>query len=317
MASPLISVLMPVRDGERFLAAALESLAGQTLPDFEAILVDDGSSDATPAMLEAAARRDPRFRVDRQPSAGIAAALDRAIALARGRYFARLDADDLARPERFRRQAAFLDANPGVLAVGSAYEEIDAGGAAIRTVRPPVDPARVRATLPRANCIAHPTVMMRAEAVKAAGGYRRAFEGAEDYDLWLRLLDVGELANLPEPLTGYRRHGDAAMLRRVRRSALAELAARRAYERRRRGMAELLDGAAALDRADLVRMGLGEAAIDRHLVKRFTAAARDAARAGQRATAESLIAEAAAALGPAAGLRGRLDFLWRRRKVWR
>jgi hypothetical protein len=107
------------------------------------------------------------------------------------------------------------------------------------------------------------------------------------------------------------------MLRRTRRSALAELGARAAYERRRRGQPELTDGAAPIDRADLRRMGLPDRVINRHLVKRFMAAARDAARAGARAEAQRLVEEAAAAIGPRAGLRDRIDFLWRRRKVWR
>jgi glycosyltransferase involved in cell wall biosynthesis len=317
MTSPLISVLLPVRNGERFLPAALDSLAAQTFGDFEAILVDDGSTDGTPALLAAAAARDPRFRVERGPGEGVAAALARAIAPAQGRYLARLDADDLARPERFARQLAYLEAHPKLVVLGTGYEEIDEQGAVLRRQRMPTEPAEVRAILPRTNCIAHPTVMMRREAVAQVGGYRRTFEGAEDYDLWLRLLEIGELANLAEPLLGYRRHGTAAMLRRARLSALAELGARAAYRRRERGLPELLDETRPLDREALRRMGLSEAAIDRHLVKRFMAAARDAARAGARAEALGLVEEGAKALGPRAGAWARLDFLWRRRKVWR
>lgn len=317
MPAPLISVLMPVRDGERYLGAALASLAQQSLGDFEVIVVDDGSVDGTAAMLAAAAARDPRLRIDRQAGQGVSAALNRALALAQGRFLARLDADDIARPERFAAQAAYLETHPRVAAVGGGYEEIDQDDRPLRAVRPPTEPARIRAILPRTNCIAHPTVMMRRDAILAVGGYRPAFDGAEDYDLWLRLLERWDLANLPELLLGYRRHPHAATLRRVRDSAFAELAARTAFERRSRGLGELVEETRPVDRALLLRMGVAGRDIDRHLLKRLMAAARVAARTGAGDQARRLVEEASALVMPRGDLWARIDFLWRRRKVWR
>jgi Glycosyl transferase family 2 len=314
MPAPLISVLMPVRDGERFLGAALDSLRSQTLGDFEAIVVDDGSLDGTPSLLTAAAAREPRLRIERQDQAGIAVALNRALALATGRFAARLDADDIAMPDRFARQAAYLEAHPRVAVLGTGYAEIDADGRVLRRVVMPADPGEIRRILPRTNCLAHPSVMMRREALLAAGGYRPALAGAEDYDLWLRLLGDWDLANLPEALIGYRRHAAAGSLQSVRQHAFAELAARAAFERRAAGLPELLDASRPIDRDALLRIGLPAAAIDRHLVKRLMVAARAARRSGAEDRVRDLVRQANALL-PRGDLRARLDFAWRRLKL--
>jgi Glycosyl transferase family 2 len=314
MPAPLISVLMPVRDGEPHLGAALDSLWSQSLGDFEAIVVDDGSLDGTPSLLTAVAAREPRLRIVRQDRAGIAVALNCALALAAGRFAARLDADDIAKPDRFARQAAHLAAHPRLAVLGTGYDEIDAAGRSLRRVEPPADPGEIRRILPRGNCLAHPSVMMRREAVLAAGGYRPALVGAEDYDLWLRLLEDWDLANLPEPLIGYRRHAAAGSMQSVRQHAIAELAARAAFERRAAGLPELIDETRPIDRDALLRLGLPAAAIDRHLVKRLMVGARAARRAGAEDQVRDFVRQANALL-PRGDLRARLDFAWRRLKL--
>src|SRR5579871_3528567 len=112
--APLVSVVMPVRDGERWLVEALDSIRAQTLIDYELIAVDDGSSDATPRLLELAAQRDERIRVIRLPPAGLVTALNRGIAASLGRFIARIDADDRASPDRLQLQADFLSAHPEI-----------------------------------------------------------------------------------------------------------------------------------------------------------------------------------------------------------
>jgi glycosyltransferase involved in cell wall biosynthesis len=196
--APAVSILMGVRDGARWLRDAVESVWAQTCGDLELIVVDDGSTDATPDLL--ASFRDPRLRVERQLRAGLARALNRSLGLARGPLIARLDADDLALPERIARQRAFLDAHPEVGVLGTGAREVDADGRELRTIRPPQDDRAIRRALIRRNPFVHSSMMMRRALVEQVGGYDPSFPVAQDYDLWLRLSGVTRMANLPEPL---------------------------------------------------------------------------------------------------------------------
>ena len=130
MSSPRVSVVMPVRDGERFLREALGSILAQTLEDVELVVVDDGSSDSTPAILEESAGRDGRVRVHRQEPGGLTAALNAGCALAQAALIARMDGDDVMLRDRLERQAAFLDDHPEVALLGGGIVLIDEGGAA-------------------------------------------------------------------------------------------------------------------------------------------------------------------------------------------
>ena len=198
MSAPAVSVLMGVRDGAPWVAEAVASVLEQTLEDLELIVVDDGSADATPDLP--AAVRDRRLRVTRQPGAGLTAALARALALARAPLVARLDADDLALPERLARQTAFLAAHPDVGLLGTAAREVDAGGREIAVVRPPESDGAIRRMLIRRNAFVHSSVMMRRAAAERAGGYDATIPVAQDYDLWMRLSRLVGLANLPDVL---------------------------------------------------------------------------------------------------------------------
>jgi glycosyltransferase involved in cell wall biosynthesis len=198
MKGPAVSVVMGVFDGADWVAAAVESLLTQTLGDLEVIVVDDGSTDATPDVL--ASLRDPRLRVDRRPRAGLTRSLIRALELARAPLVARLDADDLALPERLARQRAFLDAHPDVGLLGTGAREIDLTGREVAIVRPPAEDAAIRRALIRANPFVHSSVLMRRAALDRVGGYDPSLPVAQDYDLWMRLARVSRLANLPEPL---------------------------------------------------------------------------------------------------------------------
>ena len=236
--SPLVSVIMPVRDGQAHLAEAIASIGAQTLTAHEFLIIDDGSSDATPAILRAAAARDPRIRLLTREGAGIVAALNLGLASARALFVARMDADDMAPPDRLARQVAFLRANPGIGAVGAGHTVIDPRGARLRGVVPPADPGAIRAALLVSNPMAHPTMLLRRETVLAAGGYRDGFPFCEDYDLWLRLSEVTDLANIPEPLLLYREHGGQETWRHLEGRLASEAAVLRAAERRRAGLAE-------------------------------------------------------------------------------
>ncbi len=195
---PAVSVLMSVRNGAPWVREAVESALGQTASDLELIVIDDGSTDGTPTLL--AAVTDSRLRVERQPPAGLTRSLNRAIRLARSPLLARLDADDVALPQRLARQRRFLDAHPDVGLLGSGAREVDALGRDVAIVTPPADDAAIRRALIRRNPFVHSSVLMRKSVVEQVGGYDHDLAVAQDYDLWMRISRVTRLANLPEAL---------------------------------------------------------------------------------------------------------------------
>jgi glycosyltransferase involved in cell wall biosynthesis len=189
---------MGVHNGAPWVARAVESVLGQTLADLELIVVDDGSTDATPALL--AAVSDPRLIVERQARAGLTRALNRALARARAPLIARLDADDMALPARLGRQRAFLEAHPEIGLLGSAARVVDEHDHEVTVIRPPEEDAAIRRALIRRNPFVHSSVMLRRTLAVQAGGYDPSFAVAQDYDLWLRLAPLTAMANLAEPL---------------------------------------------------------------------------------------------------------------------
>lgn len=245
-AFPLVSVLLPVRDGARHLPAALHSLLIQKGVPFEIIAIDDASQDDTPAILAAFAASHPGVRVLRGDGRGIARALGLGLAAAQGRYIARMDADDIALPGRLAAQALHLERHPGIGVLGTQAHAIDVQGKPLGRVRVPVGVEQVRRALDVSSALIHPSVMMRVDMLRAAGGYRSLFDGAEDYDLWLRLSSVTHLDNLPRPWLLLRRHGGQYSVRRsLRQARLAALALVSQRMRVRLGV-DPLEGAASL-----------------------------------------------------------------------
>ena len=284
--APTVSVVMCVRDGARYLRAAVDSILAQSYRDFEFVVVDDGSADATPTILQTYARADPRLRILRGAGRGIVSALTQGMAAARGRLIARMDSDDIALPTRLQRQVAFLNGRPDIQAVGSAVQIIDAAGKPRAMRSFPADPETIARELQRYNAIANSTTIMRRDAYVQAGGYREPFCQAEDYDLWLRMSERGALANLPDVLLLYREHETQVTRYSRSTSWLANALARDLAGRRRRGLPEGL-----VPDADLPTCG--RAALERHL--RPTAALDP-----ERARIVLLMAESLAELEPAA-----------------
>ncbi|MFV0299058.1 MAG: glycosyltransferase family 2 protein [Hyphomicrobiaceae bacterium] len=226
MMSPRVTVLMPVRNGERYLAAAVAGITSQSFEDFDFVIVDDGSTDATPSLLKEASSRDPRIRVLTRASTGIVGALEAGRAVSRAPYIARMDADDVALPHRLALQVAYLDSHRSAVAVGGQVRDINEHGADLSRGRFPLSPSDCRAYLAYGAPFCHPAVMLRREALDAVGGYRRLFEPAEDLDLWLRLAMVGDLANLDQEVLKYRRHAATVTARRAVANARAACLAR-------------------------------------------------------------------------------------------
>jgi glycosyltransferase involved in cell wall biosynthesis len=231
-----ISVIMPAYNAERYVEEAVRSILDQSFTDFEFLIVDDGSTDGTGAILDQLAREDPRIRVIHRVNGGLVSALNLLVSEARGEFLARMDADDLALPERLGRQIDYLRSHPDCLVVGSVVQVIDPDGDVLCEWFPSrsheeLDGANLEGS--KGSVLCHPSVMMRRESVLALGGYREAFYLAEDLDLWLRMAERGRIANLAEPMLKYRchpmsiGHTQKPRQRKVTREAIAEARQRR------------------------------------------------------------------------------------------
>jgi glycosyltransferase involved in cell wall biosynthesis len=248
MITPRISVVLAVRNGARHLEASIRSVLAQRFDDLELIVVDDGSTDATPEILSAARDGDARVVIVRQENRGLAASLNRGIAMARSAYIARQDADDISRSDRFERQAAYLDQHPSIAAVGSSADVLDRSGAVVGELRALQGPDAVRrGLLTLRSTPVHGSMLMRTSAIQAAGGYREAFAAGQDYDLWLRLTDRFEIDNVSDALYQWRLDADGVYsARRATQLKYAAIALAFAHER----AAEGRDSYATLERCD-------------------------------------------------------------------
>ena len=215
-ADPTISVILPVYNGAQFIVEAVTSILSQTYTSFELLVIDDGSTDATRALLEPLAQGDRRLIIHAEARRGLVGALNFGIAQAKGRYIARMDADDVALPERFAAQVDYLDKHPDCVAVGTSIIKVDDQGREKSRSRAPNEAFQPSAFPPVIPGIAHPTAMIRADALRQVGGYRPYFYNTEDRDLWARLWQVGRIHQLPEMLLRYRVHaGSVTRQKRV------------------------------------------------------------------------------------------------------
>lgn len=206
--SPAISVVMGVYNAEKYIDQAIESILGQTYGDFELLLLNDGSTDNSQSRLEYYAKLDKRCKVYSGVNKGMVATLNQGIALAKADIIFRMDNDDICRPQRFERQMRYLEDHPECVAVGSKALLIDADGLPIiemwdYTDHDKIDEANLSGV---GSFICHPAVAMRKAAILKVGGYHQEFHYAEDLDIFLRLAEVGILANIPEVLLEYRQH---------------------------------------------------------------------------------------------------------------
>ncbi len=216
MSAPVVSVLMPAHNAATTLPETLSSLRAQSLPDFEVVAVNDGSSDESGAILQACAAEDPRVRPIQLPRVGLIEALNRGLAICRGEFVARMDADDLAHPRRLELQAERLRAQPGLSVVSCLVEPFPADTVTegfrryvewLNALTTPTEIARdmfIESPLP------HPSVMLRGAELLALGGYQER-GWAEDYDLWLRYHLAGKrMEKITQTLLRWRDHPERA-----------------------------------------------------------------------------------------------------------
>lgn len=238
----LVSILIPVFNAERYLNSAIESVRAQTYRDLEIIVVNDGSTDGSAAILRDLAADDPRIVVILQPNGGISSALNRGIAAASGSYIARMDADDLMLPDRIATQVRFLEANPDLGFCSSSITLIDEAGAAFDTYRPePVTRSSLERMMKLGEVITytHPTVTFRAAIGRSLGGYRSEFEPCEDMEFFGRFITSGAPGLvIPEILLNYRVHSfSISGSKAARQIEMTELV-RTNFYRRRDGLLE-------------------------------------------------------------------------------
>ena len=267
---------MPVCDAERYVAEAVRSILNQTLRDLELVIIDDGSTDRTAEIVRELAASDERLRLHTGRIRGLIAALNEGCALATAPLLARMDADDIAEPTRLARQVEAMDAKSELVLIGTAVTQIDERGVAFATVSYPAVPDT---ELLERNCFAHPTVVFRRDAFEQTGGYRDLFRHAEDYDLWLRLAELGRVANLPEPLLRYRVHKAQVTRTRIQEQAAATLAAQTSARARRAGGVE----------PESVELAIDESMLSQRVLEAHLDLAAVAIRASQYDEAERLL----------------------------
>jgi glycosyltransferase involved in cell wall biosynthesis len=209
--TPRITVLLPVYNCELYVQTAVESILNQTFTDFELLIVDDASTDATVSILKKF--DDSRIQLIQKPvNSGYANSLNYGLQIAKGEYIARMDGDDISYPERFAKQIAYLDVHPEVVACGTTYKIMGNN----KRIMLPENHEAIKIGLLWGNCISHPSVMIRKKVLDDFSIiYDTSKEPAEDYDLWVRLLSIGKLYNLQEVLMEYRLYGNQVSRKRA------------------------------------------------------------------------------------------------------
>lgn len=216
-STPKLSVYTTVYNGEKYLAEAIESILHQTFIDFEYIIVDDGSTDSTPEILAKYINIDKRIKVTtNEINLGLPKTRNIGLKNTRGQYVAIQDADDISLPERFAKQVGYLDNHPEIILVSTRVDRIDENGHSLGegTVIRPKNWEETKRQLKRTNIIVQGSTMFRRDPIMKIGGYREKFQFSEEYDLWLRLCEIGRIEILPEYLYKWRFTGGSTSLKK-------------------------------------------------------------------------------------------------------
>ena len=265
MTKPIVSVVMVTCDVDRFLAESIESILGQTFRDFEFIIADFGSTDKSKSIISDYAAKDRRIKFYEISHRSLAKARNAGCLLAQGEYIAVADGDDVSDPNRLQWEVEFLEKYPQVGALGGAGEWIDSAGRSLFIAQHPLDDGEIRSALLTHSVLWHPTALIRNDAFIKVGGYRPVFVQAEDYDLWLRIAQHFQLANLDRVVLKYRIHPNQISMRGRTEQTFCILAAQLAASSRREELPDPLDSAEAITPAALAGWGVTHVRLQRAL----------------------------------------------------
>jgi len=210
--APLISVIMAVYNEEKYLRESVQSILGQTFPNFEFIIINDGSTDRSAEIIDRFAKTDKRIRIVHQDNKGLASSLNVGLQMVRGRFIARMDADDISLPKRLEVQSNVMMNDTRIGVCHSLFCLIDSEGEAIpfrKRAGSRFSSLQTRWTLIWRNCISHPTVMIRRELLKKYNLSYNAYAICQDYELWCRLIDLTEFYSIPQSLLLLRKHSES------------------------------------------------------------------------------------------------------------
>ena len=246
-SAPTVSVLMAVYNCAPYLSAALDSVLAQTFSNFEVVIVDDASTDDTPAILRSYAQRDLRLVLLRNAqNSKLSASLNTGLLVCRAPLVARADGDDLYPPTRLEKQVRFLERHPSVGVVSGYFDRVGDHERLLGRQELPINNDAIRFNLLWESSVCHAAAMYRHEIIQSVGGYDAAFSTAQDYDLWARLCDLTEFANLPESLMTVRIHAASSSAQRGKEQSRLALSVSRRMLTRYLGRALAEDEAAVL-----------------------------------------------------------------------
>ena len=265
MASrPLVSVVMTVHNGAKYIDACIASILQQTFSDFEFIVLDDGSTDSTLAILTHHQQLDPRIKIISEPRRGLPECRNRVCAEAGGKYLAMMDADDISFPQRLEVQVEYMEAHEEVALLGAQAQCMDENGPISRHMFVPLEKENLKRRLLEGNCFVATSVMLRREFFLSVGGYRLPL--AEDYDLWLRIGDRHEVANLKDILVYYRVHPEQATSKQYCLVLLMAIGASYCARLRRAGKGDPLNACPVITHRWLLDIGVPASEIEQQLL---------------------------------------------------
>jgi len=237
MTIPRVSVVMSVYNGEEYVCKAIDGILGQSYKDIEFVIIDDGSTDDTRLLLQN--YNDLRIKVTwNSKREGLTKALNKGIQMASGEYIARQDADDISMYDRLEKQVNYLERNQEIALLGTAVKVIDSEGNHLQDIEYPLRHPFICQALKKYNCFCHGSVVFRKRCFDEIEGYREAFTTAQDYDLWLRLSEKYQVANLPDRLYKYRFTPSSLTFRKIFDQTRMAAFARKAVLIRDEGLSE-------------------------------------------------------------------------------
>ena len=224
MSNPIISVIMPAYNAEKYVALAIESILNQTFSDFEFIIINDASTDRTWEIIQEYAKKDDRVvAIKNETNLKTSKALNVGLLIAKGKYVVRMDADDWSYPDRLEKQCEFMELNPGVVVSGGAIEVCDAKMNILNQRNYNYDDNSIREKIFRYNQFCHPATIWRRDIIALAGGYNEDISLTQDYDIYFRMGKFGEFANLPNVIHKLRIHNGASSIKTTKEQEMNAL----------------------------------------------------------------------------------------------